>query len=237
MICKLCKREREIRNSHIIPEFFYKPAYDEKHRLNLVALSDGQRKRYEQKGIREFLLCDDCENKISAYEDHVRRVFYGKTGIFIKNGNPIEISGIDYIKYKLFQLSLIWRASVSESTFFSGVDLGPHEEKIRTMILNERPGTKLDYPCLFMIFMLEGKDIIDGFIYPPQMIRVDGHRAYRFIFGGGFWIYFISKHTDKLPIIDHFVNEKGKLKIPIREITSTPFFRQLAIDIAKHNKI
>ncbi len=105
------------------------------------------------------------------------------------------------------------------------------------MILNEEPGTHLDCPCLFILFMMDKKDIIDGFIYPPQMLRVDGHRVFRFIFGGGFWLYFISKHTEKLPIAEYFINEEGRLYIPIRDADATPFFQKLAIDIAKNYKI
>lgn len=103
MICKLCGNKNELRNSHIIPEFFYRPLYDSKHRFNVIPLSVGERKRFEQKGLREKLLCDKCEQQISQYENHVRKVFYGGTGIEIKNGNPIVIKGIDYQKFKYFR--------------------------------------------------------------------------------------------------------------------------------------
>ena len=32
-ICALCQQESVLRNSHVIPEFAYRAAYDEKHRL------------------------------------------------------------------------------------------------------------------------------------------------------------------------------------------------------------
>lgn len=37
MYCKLCKKEKELRKSHIIPEFFYKLLYDPFHRFNLIS--------------------------------------------------------------------------------------------------------------------------------------------------------------------------------------------------------
>jgi hypothetical protein len=62
-ICKLCQLEKQLRRSHILPEFMYENLYDEKprrfHTLN-IDLDDTSKssKKIEQKGIREFLLCD-----------------------------------------------------------------------------------------------------------------------------------------------------------------------------------
>lgn len=35
--CKLCLKEKELMFSHIIPEFFYEPMYDEKHRFMQIS--------------------------------------------------------------------------------------------------------------------------------------------------------------------------------------------------------
>lgn len=118
MKCSLCIEEKELRNSHIIPEFFYKPLYDEKHRFNAIPLNSEQNKHFKQKGLREQLLCEECELQLSQYEDHVRRVYYGGTGIYITNGNPIKIEGIAYNKFKLFQLSLLWKSFCFKTRFF-----------------------------------------------------------------------------------------------------------------------
>ncbi len=58
--CALCL-ERPLRDSHVIPEFLYKSIYDEKHRF--YALAVGEYPGYEQKGIRESLLCELTTNK------------------------------------------------------------------------------------------------------------------------------------------------------------------------------
>jgi hypothetical protein len=61
----------------------------------------------------EPLLCYDCEQKISAFEDYAKRFFYGSS-------DPIRLSlpllpdpvfTADYRKMKLFQLSILWRAA------------------------------------------------------------------------------------------------------------------------------
>ena len=53
MPCALCHEERDIRNSHIIPEFLYEPLYDEKHRLQLLSIIPSQGNSFKQKGLKE----------------------------------------------------------------------------------------------------------------------------------------------------------------------------------------
>ena len=96
---------------------------------------------------------------------------------------------------KLFQLSILWRASVSKLEIFGDVKLGPHEEYLRNMLINENPGKDYEYGCLqFAIFMEETK-LADGLIMPPAIIRLDGFRLCRFTFGGLIWLYVVSSHN------------------------------------------
>lgn len=37
MACALCRQERELKNSHIIPEFMYGSLHDEIHRFHLLS--------------------------------------------------------------------------------------------------------------------------------------------------------------------------------------------------------
>jgi hypothetical protein len=52
MTCRLRKNTAPLRNSHVIPELYFKPVYDEKHgamQYSIVADSHG----YIQNGFRE----------------------------------------------------------------------------------------------------------------------------------------------------------------------------------------
>jgi hypothetical protein len=53
-------------------------------------------------------------------------------------GNVVHISGLNYEQFKLFQLSVLWRAGVSSHQFFDKVKLGQHAEELRLLSL---PGT------------------------------------------------------------------------------------------------
>jgi hypothetical protein len=84
----------------------------------------------------EPLLCYDCEQKSSAFEDYAKRFFYGSS-------DPIRLSlpllpdpvfTADYKKMKLFQLSILWRAAEATGEFFSAVILPTHHrERLRQM--------------------------------------------------------------------------------------------------------
>lgn len=142
MKCKLCLQERELQNSHIIPEFLYKPLYDRLHRCQVLSINEDEKNKYVQKGIREKSLCSDCEQLLCIYEKYANEVLSGGVEIEIENyPNRIIVRNIDYKKFKLFQLSILWRASVSSDKFFSEINLScrPHEEKICKMILSEKP--------------------------------------------------------------------------------------------------
>ena len=104
------------------------------------------------------------------------------------------------------------------------------------MIIKEDPSSWLKYPCcIFMMFMDE-KEILDAFIYPPQIFRYNGHFAYRFVFGGCFWIFFISNRTHEIEITNFFLTEEGKISIPLRKAEETPFFQGVAKNILKFSK-
>ena len=237
MKCALCHNHKELMNSHIIPEFFYKPLYDDKHRINVFSFTEDKTRQFEQKGMREKLLCGCCETKLSKYEDYVKKVFYGGTRISIQNGKHFKIQGLDYPKFKIFQLSVLYRAAVSNLEFFKNVSLGPHNNKIRDMIYNENPGNKYEYPCSMFIMLMEDRNILDGLIYPPEMMRIDGYRAFRFIFGGCFWVYFVSKNARGISYPELVIDEEGKVKIPLIKALDMPFFNKLSKDLVRHIKI
>jgi hypothetical protein len=69
--CRLCHSEgEELRFSHILPEFLYKPLRDEKHRYIGLKYSQetGAKRVLLQKGIREYLLCGNCEQVLAKYQ-------------------------------------------------------------------------------------------------------------------------------------------------------------------------
>src|SRR3989304_4401196 len=105
MECKLCQKKKSLRKSHIIPEFFYRPGYDEKGRLFVVRQGISE-DRYIQKGIREYLLCSECEHFLNDnYEKYFHEFWYEKKNMPKEAvSNIYKVRGLDYAKAKLFLL-------------------------------------------------------------------------------------------------------------------------------------
>src|SRR5438105_1743417 len=78
MNCALCLRERPLPRSQIVPEFMHGQMYDDKHRFFGISNIESKTNKLFQKGLREELLCADCEQHIGRYESYASRVFYGK---------------------------------------------------------------------------------------------------------------------------------------------------------------
>jgi hypothetical protein len=119
--CRLCGDLKPLEYSHVLPEFVYKPLYDDKHEFLSVAANGTAITEEHDKGYREWLLCRSCEDSFSRWEDHGARVL-GNALPQLRVATPGEIVRVaaDYEKLKLFQLSLLWRATVaSEPTFRS----------------------------------------------------------------------------------------------------------------------
>jgi hypothetical protein len=210
-VCKLCKEKAELRYSHILPEFFYSSLYDELHRTMFVP-SD-EKEKLAQKGVREYLLCQECETKLSKYEGYASKLIQKISG-FSKDstGRFVYSDNVDYRQFKLFQLSILWRASVSQEKMFAQVDLGPrHEERIRHMLFEETPGKSSDYGCLMTMFPDPKK--IDKIIWSPTRERVFGHNGYRFMIGNLMWYFFVTSHTLHAEFQAFFVPETGFLRI------------------------
>jgi len=227
MICHLCKNECKLIKSHIIPEFFYGPLYDGKHRFHAISTDKKDKNALIQKGKRESLLCSRCDKKIGNWERYTRELFFGNK-LNLKQSRyrkTFTIHGVNYKIFKLFQLSLIWRASISNDHFFRNVKLGPHEEIIRLMILNEDPGIFYKYGA-FLILLTDNNKPLDSLIMQPDLLRMDNYRVYRFVVGSAFWFYVISSHNDKFPAVSYFLQENGDLNMLIKEFSEIELFQE-----------
>jgi hypothetical protein len=194
MSCALCLRDAKLRKSHIIPEFLYKPLYDSKNRFHVLATTAHRPRPFQQKGIRERLLCGTCEGRLSKWEKYARGVLFGgEELVCTERGHYFSVSGVDYKRMKLFQMSILWRAGVACHQIFSRVQLGPHAEQLRRMIHAGVPGRADKYPCLMFQVLNNDGEVVD-FIDQPTRLRFDGIIAYRFIFAGFLWVYLVPSH-------------------------------------------
>lgn len=237
MACRLCGKSGELKNSHIIPEFVYRPLYDEINRFHVITTKEEEGNRYLQKGIRERLLCGECETQLSKHERYVSLVFSGKLPVNITgNGRLIRVEGLDYEHFKLFAMSVLWRAGVSSHNAFEEVKLGSHEKHLRELILADNPGRPEKYPFLLAPVMHEREQLM-GLIVQPTWSRIAGHYAYRFVFSGLAWVFIVSSHGIPKALREAVLNEEGKLVMVPQQFSNMRFLTNMAAELAQKGKL
>jgi len=239
--CALCQNERKLVKSHIFPEFFYQFMYDEDHKYLFITSNPDTQIKKRPKGIWEPLLCYGCDQQIGVYEDYAAKqlVGDGKTAVNIeKYKNGFVIYNLDYAKFKLFQISLLWRSSITKRPEFHRINLGPHQERMRKMLFDQNPGKPHQYGAILMHFP-EHREMLQGFLYPPELLerKIEGHRVYRAVFLSLVWIYFVSSHTNQIIYDQYFLSEDGTLFIRNAGEKSMAFLYSLAKDLTENRKI
>lgn len=239
MLCALCRKSRVLSKSHIFPEFLYRDVYEKDNNLYFTMSNDPTRRpKRRRKGLYERLLCPDCEKALFKYEDYAAKVIFGDTPLaFIEGADGISIQNLDYPKFKLFQLSLIWRAGVTSIQEIPTKLYGRHPETLRKMLLQGDPGRQYDYGCV-MFFLPEAFNLMRRAIIPPDLLnkRIRGCMCYRALFAGMFWTYFMSGHMKDFPHSHAFLSEAGELKLFRGGSAALDLFKETGSEIYRVNR-
>lgn len=198
-ICRLCGEETILRQSHILPEFVYELTYEENRALSVAADGTGKVNTVQQ-GIWEWLLCDRCEGHFSRFESHaadvIREIHPRLRGAVV--GEVVTVLA-DYRTFKLFLLSILWRAAVSKAANFRAVDLGRFEPIVHQMLQPEAsaPGGVNFMPC-FAIAPV-GLQNFDRVVAPAGRGDLQSVPIVWLTFYGMHWFFAIAE-IDELPI-------------------------------------
>jgi hypothetical protein len=225
--CKLCQQEKLLAKSHIFPESLYEQTYDEKHRFVSVTTHPNHKPKLIQQGFWEYLLCLECEAKINNYEDYSVSLLKDADKYRTPDNKAILIPNFDYLRFKLFGLSLIWRSHLSKHHIFKPVKLGPHAEKMRSMLFSGTPGKPFEY-C-FTLLRIEGPEIAKTIMHGPTTAKFYGHRAYVFLAYGFEWTFVVSNHSDYLTDQYPFVGVLPELVILIERKSKGQFLHDIGL--------
>lgn len=232
--CQLCLEDKKLIKAHIIPDFMFNGMKDEKNIFYEVTYNldtkNSKSRKIQTGDFDKKILCAECDNGIlgSEYEKYAQKSFYGKNlGKEIapdcKNyKNPNDGSeysickNIDYGKMKLFLLSILWRASITDRPSFKSVRLGAkHEERIREILLNQIIPDELEYPILMTSFMRTNNDLKNLIGSPTRIRYKNGVNAYVFLIDSIQFIFFVNSVDHKMPeyISRTMINKKGEITI------------------------
>jgi hypothetical protein len=235
---QLCK-------SHIIPEAFYKPIYESGHKIYRFTQIEDRPKRL-RKGIYERLLCESCETRvIKEYEDYAIKVWHGEDRgphsdvEYHLKSNGLEMTGLDYRRMKLFFMLILWRIGVSSQNEFKSVNLGPHEEKLRNMIINDDPGEVHDYGTI----LIAGRQreevrsiMIRSIFVQSHRFKVKGHSMYRFGIGGMVWHMYVSSHMRDSEWCSGFLQKDGTMRVYQNDVYVLKLIKDMSTNIPSiHN--
>jgi hypothetical protein len=180
-VCKLCGEDRKLVRAHIIPKAFFEPS-----RRGLVLMSDRtdmHPKRYPQGVYDPDILCAECESLFKEWDDYAFKLLVERSSERLRlssGGFPYEVmQSYDYGKLKLFFMSVLLRADLSEMPFWQRIRLGNRRLTLRKHVTR---GTAPD-PAVFPVFLtrLSSSDKY-ALYYPPEVER-RGAIIYRFFMG------------------------------------------------------
>ncbi len=232
-ICILCSENKAlIKKSHIIPEFMYRELFDEKHSIKGYYFNkdtlDAKHIKSQYTGEYEGgLFCENCDNVIiGKYEAYARKIIYG--GSFSKSESQKMIlkqedlfrdtficEGVDYTKFKLFLLSILWRSSISSREFFSDIDIGEEACSLKEMIYIGNAGEWYEYPILILSYHSDKTIPTDLILQPRQIKHENGLLTCTFFISGLICIYFVTRLEDKLKplVIKNTIRPDNTMKI------------------------
>lgn len=236
-ICKLCRNEKELRKSHVIPRSVFKRALKEftyarmlDHKNNKVVNTQDQWATY--------LLCADCEHQLNiSFEKYSLGALRGEIrGVkHQEKKDYLQIVNIDQKRLILYMISILWRALESDHRVFKGInDLEISEqikENLRLSIYKNRlPRAQLISVRISKLVTTidEFKDLSLSFItnftfnadprgFVRSLIIMDGY---------SFEIFFHTSLSSQLPRLGVLKASKRILKIPRIEAFSIPELTQ-----------
>ncbi len=209
----------------------YADLYDEKHRFFGISNIPTKPNKLFQKGLRERLLCASCEQQFSRYESYANRVFYGNEAQHVTRvPKGLLIQNLRYTELKLFFLSLLWRFSVTKIDQYRGADLGPYTEPLRQLLVSEDPGDYLEFPCLVVAMMLDGKHIAD-MIVRPAYTRLEKQRVWSCVVGGFLFSFFVGKSAPLSGLHGGFLQRNGTLFLQVEDIRQIDFLYKFACEM------
>ena len=186
--CRLCRMDSELRLSHVIPKFMFRPmsrlAQETPMRFDPQVHTD-------QPGhLKEYMLCKACEQKFANYERIASEFLRGLNEIQGETATrSICRTSLDYDRLKLFFLSLLWRCAVCTNGIARRVDLGPRLGSLTNLVMGGDPGAENEFPIMLRL-VAESKEARNAVLTAPEPLRRNGRKGYQ-MYGNGVEISWI----------------------------------------------
>ena len=166
--CNYCTYDKELIKAHIYPKKLYNPMKDSfqdskpADRVPYAFSKDGSAKQWQNGIYDENILCGCCDKLLGYFDEHGQSVL---KNIREAEGDVITLKKEDfnYNTFKLFFLSILWRASISNLPFFDKIKLGHEEPLIKEMLIDNNSGN----PDLYSVIITKRKGEYRFIMEPP----------------------------------------------------------------------
>ena len=216
-ICKLCGKSGRLINSHIVPEFMYNPMFDasdnwfvEAGRFQTVGKKRQLFTYQITKGATEHLFCRDCDNQIlGRLDDKAAPIINEIRRLSLDDDYAYLI--VEYTHFKLFLLSLLFRAAISSHYMFKNVRMNEDRvNQLRLMILSDNPGKYDDFACIVRV---STHPILRKLMIHSQSKQEAEYFRCLIITPGIHFDYYLKMESDDFPYDPLFMRENGLLPI------------------------
>ena len=210
--------------AHIIPEGFFRLLRHENIAPEMHSNTPGSFPRRMQVGTYDStILCSQCDGKMAPWDDYGQQVLIRRFSDAVKislQGKTVawRIEKFDYRRLKLFFMSVLWRASVSKQTFYKRISLGPFEDRLRAMILNEDPGDSQEFAVVLARF----EDVEITAMLDPHPEKYDGISFCRFYLSGFVAYVKVDKRPTPSFLTDLHLQEDRPLIVLARSLQNSP---------------
>src|SRR4030042_2626638 len=236
MACKFCLQEKKCVEAHIIPGSFFRIIKQDKEPIYILSPKEFQ--SITHNGIYDkTIVCEDCEKLFSPWDDYAHSLLianFPKDKSFMDGEKILAhiIERFDYHKLKLFFISVLWRASASNHKYFSHINTGPFEDKLKKMILHNDSGDKNTFSIIFTKFDNES---LGTAMLNPQKEKLEEINYYAFYLGG-FKVFVKVDNRDSSELMKNFIlTHDGPLYVVIRDLRGSSEFK-LMKKIARLNE-
>lgn len=222
--CSLCLQEKKLIKAHIIPEGFFRPLRSEGLAPEMHSNSPGSYPKRMPIGVYDpSILCAECDQKMAPWDDYAQKILLQQFSVarnVVQQGQTVAwiIENFDYRKLKLFFISLLWRASVSQEDFYKRIYVGPFEDQLRTMILNGEPGSSQDFAVILARF---GDSDITAML-DPHRERFESVPFVRFYLTGFLAYIKVDQRPTPSLFADYCMRENAPLIVLSRNLHNSP---------------
>jgi len=193
-----------------------------------------------QESWSEKILCRSCEELTNEFDSYVAAFTYNPKRVKIKvekSGTKFRTySNVNYKKFRLFQLSLLYRAALSNNLAYQHIKLSPdHMESIRISLLSRKPFSDNILGCqMKLIWNFKRNEPFQNYLSVPRKDVLNLKEVVYFIFGGFAWEFYLPKFSFKQSRNNNFIKNNGFLKVPVVDFGDyKPIIEQSDMTFAK----